>query len=182
MDRNLVATRLSQYAAAWLGAFLLVLLLSVVASLGLGMDLVAAADGLLLVAFAALSLLLIAGVALTFASTAGPGAKVAVLLLALVLGLPLLWAPVLAVVLAAGMAGVPIEYSGVYAQFRITVSQLLYPLVSAVFSGAALRFVWELFQVFATVVGAIASAIQVWKFFRKLIAPRLRRGMSPASD
>ncbi len=172
MARNPVLHRLSQFAAAWFGSFLATLVVSFVAVSLAGMDLPGVADMLLPAVFAGLAVGTIAAVGLTFASRASVGAKLLVLVLAVVLVLPLLWAPVLAVVLTAWFTGSVIEYSSVYAAFRITVSQLLYPLVSAIFSGAALRFVWEVFQVFGTIVGTIASAISVWRFFSKLLAPR----------
>ena len=172
MEQSVLTQRLSQYAAAWLGSFLLTLVLACAAVFLLGMPAAEAADLLLMVALPVLGLALVGGVILTFMQRAGAGTKIAVLLLAVVLALPLLWAPVLAVVIAAWFAGAAIEYSEVYAQFRITVSQLLYPLVSAVVSGAALRFVWDLFQIFGTVVGTIASAIQVWNFFKRMTSPR----------
>jgi len=164
-------TRLGQYGAAWVGAFLLVLILTLGASALLHMELARVADGLLMVSLAALTVLLLAGVFLTLGGRDSVGIKVLMVLLALVLGLPLLWAPVLAVVVAANIAHTPIEYSQVYAWFRITVSQILYPMVSAIVSGAAIRWVWEMFQIFATIVGAIASAIQVWGFLKKMFAP-----------
>ena len=167
---EIVARRLGQYGATWFAAFLLTLVLALGARLALGMDLIALSDMLLLVGFLVLTLLTVAGVVTAFIRPGPVGPKLLVLMLAVVLYLPLLWAPVLAIVLAAFFVGVPIEYSGVYAQFRIIVSELLYPVVSAVVSGAAIRFVWEVFQIFATIVGAIASAIQVWNFFRKLFA------------
>lgn len=164
-------TRLGQYGAAWVGSFLLMLVLSLFATVVMGMEMTAVADGLLIAALAVLSFALLAGVALTVIGRDSVGIKIVVVLLALVLGLPLLWAPVLAVVLAAGVNHTPIEYSEVYAWFRITVSQILYPLVSALVSGAAIRWVWEMFQIFATIVGGIASAIQVWNFLKKMFVP-----------
>jgi hypothetical protein len=164
-------TRLGQYGAAWVGSFLLVLVLSLFATVVLGMEMTAVADGLLIATLAALSFALLAGVVLTVIGRDSTGIKIVVVLLALVLGLPLLWAPVLAVVLAAGVNHTPIEYSEVYAWFRITVSQILYPLVSSIVSGAAIRWVWEMFQIFATIVGGIASAIQVWNFLKKMFVP-----------
>lgn len=169
---DVVKRRLGQYGAAWLGGFLIVLLAAVIARFLLGLDLIDAADVLISLGLFAMAGLMLAAVIATVLQPHPVGAKLLVLLLALVLVLPLFWAPVLAVVVAAWMAGVAIEYSQVYAGFRIIVSNLLYPVVSAIVSGAALRFVWELFQVFATIVGAIASAIQVWNFLRKLMAPR----------
>lgn len=164
-------TRLGQYGAAWVGSFLLVLVLSLFATVVLGMEMTAVADGLLIATLAVLSFALLAGVVLTVIGRDSVGIKIVVMLLALVLGLPLLWAPVLAVVVAANLNHTPIEYSEVYAWFRITVSQILYPLVSAMVSGAAIRWVWEMFQIFATIVGGIASAIQVWNFLKKMFVP-----------
>lgn len=164
-------TRLGQYGAAWVGSFLLVLALSLFATFVLGMEMAAVADGLLMVSLAALTVALLAGVVMTVIGRDSVGIKLVIVLLALMLGLPLLWAPVLAVVVVANLNHSPIEYSEVYAGFRITVSQILYPLVSAVVSGAAIRWVWEMFQIFATIVGGIASAIQVWNFLKKMFAP-----------
>ena len=168
---DLVKRRLGQYGAAWVGSFLITLVVTLAAVFLLGMPLVDVADLLLPAALGILALAAVAGVVLSFMAREPLGPKLLVLLLAVVLVLPLLWAPVLAVVLSARFADTPIEYSEAYAWFRITVSRLLYPLVSAIVSGAAFRWVWEMFQVFATIVGAIASAIQVWNFTRKLFAP-----------
>jgi hypothetical protein len=164
-------TRLGQYAAAWLGSFLLVLIVTLVGVFLLGLPLARVADGMLMVSLSALTVLLLAGVFLSLAGRDSAGVKLVLVLLAIVLALPLLWAPVLAVVVAAFFARASIEYSGVYAWFRIAVSNILYPLVASIVSGAAIRWVWEMFQVFATIVGAIASAIQVWNFLRRLFAP-----------
>ncbi len=168
---DVVTRRLGQYAAAWLGSFLLMLLLSFAATFLFGMELVDAVDLILPIVLAALALAVISAVAFTFANPGTVGAKILVVLLAVILFLPLLWAPVLATVLTAQFLNVPVEYSEAYAWFRITVSNLLYPLISAVVSGAAIRWVWEVFQVIATVVGAVASGIQIWNFSKKLFAP-----------
>lgn len=164
-------TRLGQYGAAWVSSFLLVLALALFATFVLGMEMAAVADGLLMISLAALTVALLAGVVMTVIGRDSVGIKIVVVLLALILGLPLLWAPVLAVVVAANLNHAPIEYSEVYAGFRITVSQILYPVVSAVVSGAAIRWVWEMFQIFATIVGGVASTIQVWNFLKKMFAP-----------
>jgi len=168
---DIVVRRLGQYAAAWLGSFLIVFLLLMAATFLLGMELVEAADLLIPTALAILTLATAAAVGLTFARPGPVGAKLLVLLLAVVLFLPLLWAPVAASGAGAWLVGTPLEYSQAYAWFRITVSNLLYPLISAIVSGAAVRWVWEMFQVVATIIGAIASGIQVWNFAKKLFAP-----------
>ena len=172
MDGSVVKQRLGLYGAAWAGAFVLVLALSCLGVFGLGMDVASVADLLLMIALPVLGLGVVGMVALTFLQPAGMGSKLAVLGLGVLLLLPLLWAPVLAVVVTAWLAGAAIEYSAVYAQFRITVSNLLYPVVASIVSGAALRLVWDIFQVVATIVGTIASGIQVWNFFQKLLRPR----------
>lgn len=171
MQRSLVKRRLAQYGAAWAGSFVLVLLASLAAVFLLNMPMADAADLLLMIALPVLALAMIGTVVLSFLRPGGAGAKLALLLLAIVLFLPLLWAPVLAVVVTAWAAGAAIEYSNVYAQFRITVSNLLYPLVASVVSGAAIRWVWNMFQIVASIIGAISSAIQVWNFFQKLFNP-----------
>lgn len=168
---DIVKRRLGQYGAAWVGAFLIVLVVTLAAVFLLGMDLVGVADLLLPVALLVLALAVVAAVVMTFLARGPLGPKLLVLLLAIVLALPLLWAPVLAVVVSARLTETPIEYSQAYAWFRITVSNALYPLVSAIVSGAALRWIWDMFQIFATIIGAIASAIQVWNFAKKLFAP-----------
>jgi hypothetical protein len=77
--------------------------------------------------------------------------------------LPLLWAPVLAVVVTAAIAGVSVEYSRAYAEFRIAVSNLIYPLVAMLGEDPLISFVWQAFQVVASIVGAVASVLQVWR-------------------
>ncbi|MBX7249639.1 MAG: hypothetical protein K1X35_11435 [Caulobacteraceae bacterium] len=164
-------TRLGQYAAAWLGLFLLALIVTLAGTMFLGMGLPRVADSILMVSLTVASVLLVSGLAVSLRGRDSIGTKAVLVVLAVVLTLPLLWAPVLGVVVAANFAHASIEYSGVYAWFRITVSNILYPLVSAIVSGAAIAWVWDMFQVFATIVGAIASAIQVWAFLRRIVTP-----------
>jgi hypothetical protein len=162
-----VGRRLGQYGAAWALSFLIVLVMALAAHFFLHMNPIPTANALLSVSLMVLSLMVLAAVIGTVMSRESVGAKIAVVVLAVILILPLLWAPVLAVVLAARLERVPIEYSTVYAGFRITVSQLLYPLFRAVFSGAALEWVWNAFQVIASIVGFCASAAQLWLFWRR---------------
>ena len=94
------------------------------------MPLAETADLVLPIAFALLGLTMIAGVVLTVIKDVGLTTKSLVTALALLLVLPLLWAPVLAVVVTAAIAGASVEYSSAYADFRIAVSHLIYPLVA----------------------------------------------------
>jgi hypothetical protein len=89
--------------------------------------------------------------------------------LALLLILPLLWAPVLAVVVTAAIAGASVEYSSAYADFRIAVSHLIYPLVALLGEDPLIGFVWQAFQVVASFVGAVASALQVWRVIKPFL-------------
>ena len=171
MHASLVKRRLGQYGLAWLSTFAGGLLVGALLVFGFGMDLPSVADLLLMIALPGLALAVLGAVVRTILGPGTPGAKAAVVFLALLLLLPLLWSPVLAMVVLAWLAGASIEYSGVYAQFRIGVSQLLYPVVASIVSGAAVRLVWEIFQVVATIVGTVASAIQVWAFFQKMLRP-----------
>ena len=106
-------------------------------------------------------------------SSASLGAKSLVTALALLLVLPLLWAPVLAILTVAALDGAVIEYSTAYAGFRIAVSQLIYPLVEQFAEGSMLATAWAGFQILASIIGFLASALQVWRVVKGMLAGRL---------
>jgi len=62
------------------------------------------------------------------------------------------------------------EYSTAYAHFRIVVSQLVYPLMSLFTDSPLAAAAWTMFQVAASVVGFLASALQVWRTLRSFFA------------
>ena len=169
---SIITLRLNQYAALWLGSFLLMLGLAAAACLVGPLDLVDLADAALPAAFLALGAAVAFGAGATALSSASLTAKVTVVALALLLVLPLLWAPVLAVLAIAALDGSAIEYSRAYAQFRIAVSQLTYPLLALVVEGPLISAAWKAFQVVASVIGFLASLLQVWKVARGLLAGR----------
>ena len=166
--------RISQYAALWLGAFLLsggAILIAM-----LVMDLMAAAD-LVLPAMLALTVLALgAGVVMSLISPHTLGTRLAVALGALSLLLPLLWAPVSAAAVIAFFADRSIEYSSAYADFRIGISRLLYPATAALFGGGAFNLIWGAFQAVATFVGFVAAVVRLWPLIQRLLGPE------PASD
>ncbi len=161
--------RLSQYGALWLGAFVVTLLIMAAMVFGVRMPLADTADLVLPIAFSLLGLAVIAGVGITVVKDVGLSTKMLVTVLALLLILPLLWAPVLAVVMTAAIAGASVEYSTAYAQFRITVSHLIYPLVAMLGEDPLVSFVWQAFQVVASIVGAVSSVLQVWRVVKPLL-------------
>lgn len=161
--------RLSQYGALWLGSFVVTLLVMSAMVFGVRMPLADTADLVLPIALALLGLAVIAGVGITVAGPVSLSTKSLITALALLLLLPLLWAPVLAVVVTAAIAGASVEYSTAYAQFRITVSQLIYPLVAMLGEDPLIGFVWQAFQVVASVVGAVASVLQVWRVIKPFL-------------
>lgn len=167
--RKHLRRRLSQYGALWLGGFVGTLLVMAVLVFGIRTPLAAAADLVLPVALGLLGLAVIAGVGVTVVRDVGLSTKSLITALALLLLLPLLWAPVLAVVVTAAIAGASVEYSTVYAEFRIAVSNLIYPLVAMLGEDPLVGLIWQAFQVVASVVGAIASALQVWRFIKPLL-------------
>lgn len=166
--------RISQYAALWLGGFLLSG--GAILTAMLVMDLMAAADLVLPVMLAVTVLALGAGVVLSLISPHTLGTKLAVVLGALVLLLPLLWAPVSAAVVIAFFADRSIEYSAVYADFRIGISRVLYPATTALFGGGAFDLIWGAFQAVATFVGFVAAVVRLWPLIQRLLGPE------PASD
>ena len=162
--------RLGQYAALWLGGFLLGLIAIAVLSWVLG-DLIEAVDWvlppLLLLTGAAYG----GGVVITLISKETLGTKLLVVALALLMLLPLLWAPVLSAVVAAYVADRSIEYSQAYAAFRIAVSNLLYPLAEWLGSGGWLDWLWSLFQWVSTVVGFLSAWAKIWPGIRRFLGP-----------
>lgn len=163
-------TRLSEYGALWLASFVLVLAGVGFVTFALGRDLIDVADTVLPISFTLLGLAVMVGVGVTVASRASLIAKCLVTLLALLLILPLLWSPVLAVLIIATIGQVAIEYSEAYAQFRIVVSQLIYPLVAMLVEGPLVAAVWNAFQIVASIVGFVASALQVWRVVKPWLA------------
>lgn len=161
--------RFGQYAAVWVGGFLLS-----GAAILIGMffaDLMVVADIVLPVLLGGVALALGTGVVMSLWSDETLGTKLAVLVLAVLLGLPLLWAPVSAAVAIAFFAGRAIEYSGAYAAFQIGVSKVLFPLGQAVFGGDVFGWLWNAFQWVASVVGFVSALSNVWPIIRRVLGP-----------
>lgn len=167
---HILKTRLSEYGALWLACFVLVLAGVGFVTFALGRDLITVADMVLPISFMILGLAVAVGVGITVASPASLIAKCLVTLLALLLILPLLWSPVVAVLIIAAIGQVPIEYSEAYAQFRIAVSHLIYPVVAMLVEGPLVAAVWNAFQIIASIVGFVASALQVWRVVKPWLA------------
>ncbi|MDP3405983.1 MAG: hypothetical protein Q8S03_14930 [Brevundimonas sp.] len=164
-----IKTRLGQYGAAWVAAFLVAG--AAILTGNLFDDLMVVIDRVLPVVMAAVVLALGIGVILTLLSRESLGTKLATGALALLLVLPLMWAPVAAAVAVAFFAERAIEYSQTYAAFQIGVSEMLFPLEETVRSGAVFGSVWALFQGVATVVGFISALSNIWPLLRRLLGP-----------
>lgn len=164
-----IKRRLGQYGAAWVAAFLVT-----GAAILIGWlfdDLILVADIVLPVMLAATVLALGVGLIASLVSRETIGTKLAVAPLALLLVLPLMWAPMAAAVVIAFFADRSIEYSQVYAAFQIGVSELLFPLEELVRSGAVFGSVWALFQGVASIVGFISALSNIWPILRRLLGP-----------
>jgi len=161
--------RLGQYAAVWVAAFLLS---GTAILVGLWFaDLMTAADLVLPVGLALTALVLGAGVVASLVSRETVGTKLLVVLLALLLVLPLLWAPVSAAVAIAFFADRSIEYSEAYAAFQIGVSQVLFPISQALGEGELFGWVWSAFQWVSTIVGFLSALAKVWPMVKRLLGP-----------
>lgn len=161
--------RLGQYAALWVGAFLL-------AGAGVWLaavfvDLIDAADLVLPAVMIGVLLGLGAGVIASLLSPQTLGTKLAVLVLAALLALPLLWAPVSAAVAIAFFADRSIEYSQAYAAFQIGVARLLFPISEAIGDGDLFGWVWTAFQWISSVVGFFSALANIWPMIRRLLGP-----------
>ncbi|MDP2117735.1 MAG: hypothetical protein Q8J71_10095 [Brevundimonas sp.] len=161
--------RLGQYAALWVGGFLVG---GAAISIGLGFaDLIRSIDLVLPVMLGGLALTLGAGLALSLASGETVGTKLVLLTLAVLLALPLLWAPVSAAVAIAFFADRSIEYSGSYAAFQIGISRVLFPISQALGQGDLFGWVWSAFQWVSTVVGFLSALARIWPAIRRLLGP-----------
>jgi hypothetical protein len=161
--------RLGQYAALWVGAF-------IAAGVGVWLaavfvDLMAAADLVLPALMVGVLLGLGAGVMASLLSRETLGTKLAVLVLAVLLALPLLWAPVSAAVAIAFFADRSIEYSHAYAAFQIGVGRILFPISEAFGDGDLFGWAWSAFQWVSTVVGFLSALAKIWPAIRRLLGP-----------
>ncbi|GAA0644175.1 hypothetical protein [Brevundimonas lenta] len=161
--------RLGQYAALWMGSFLLA-----GAAILVGMiftDLIAVADLVLPVMLLAVTLGMGAGLVVSLLSNETLGTKLALLGLSVLLILPLLWAPVSAAVGIAFFADRSIEYSEAYATFQIGVAQVLFPLSQAFGQGDLFGWAWTAFQWVSSVVGFASALANIWPMIRRLLGP-----------
>ena len=174
LNSDLLKARLSQYGVAWLLAFTLGLLLTLAVPPLTHMRLVQVADLYLPVAFAVLGLALVAGLVMGLLSRESFLVKLVLVLLAVILTLPLFWAPVLGVVASAYIAHASIEYSQSYAGFRILIGNLIFPVTQMLFAGALWEQVWKAFQVVSTLIGGLVGLYQFWGIMQVLFGPRRR--------
>ena len=168
LNLDLIGRRLGQYGLVWLNAFLLVLVAGLIAAFGFQVAFVKAADVLLTIAFPLLGLILAGFLILTAAARESWLTKTVLVVLAILLALPLLWSPVLAVVGGAWATQVSIEYSEVYAGFRILVGRLLYTLTEQVFGSPLVDAAWSFMQGFAGLVGFVSAVAHTLNVIRRL--------------
>lgn len=161
--------RLGQYAALWVASFLLS-----GAAILIGMaftDMMTVTDMVLPVLLGAATLGLGAGVIASLLSGETVGTKLALVVLAAMLALPLLWAPVSAAVPIAFFADRSIEYSQAYAAFQIGVSRVLFPLSEAIGDGDLFGWMWTAFQWVSSIVGFVSALANIWPLLRRLLGP-----------
>ena len=161
--------RLGHYAAVWVAGFLLAGT-AILAGLWFA-DLMTAVDAVLPAGLALVGLALGAGVVASLASAQTPATKLVVVLLAGLLVLPLLWAPVSAAVAIAFLADRSIEYSDAYAGFQIGVSRVLFPISQWLGGGELFGWAWSLFQWVSTAVGFLSALVRIWPMVRRLLGP-----------
>lgn len=172
LNFDLMALRLRQYGAAWVTAFFGVLIAGTACGLLLHMDLISVINVLLLVAFALIAVLVALFLVTTIAADETGATKGAMVATALVLLTPLIWAPVLGAIGAAFLGHVSIEYSNVYAAFRILLGKGVYVVLRLFSQNPVIEAGLKLMEIFATVVGFVASVSQIWEVLG-------RRGRSP---
>ncbi len=171
LNLNAFRIRLGQYGVAWLSAFVLAFVAVLGSTHFLHLRFAGAADPVLGVGFMILSALLAAFFVVTVAGRQTLLTKIFLVILGLVLVLPLLWAPVLGVGAAAWVDRASIEYSQVYASFRILVSRFFYDATELVFGNPLVDAAWAFMEGFATFVGFLAAVGQAWHMLKQLSQP-----------
>ena len=170
LNLDLIKERLGQYGIVWLCVFLLV----AAAGLGDGLrpehDLIKTANILLQMGFVVVGLALLIFAGLTLVARETWLTKLSLLILGVLLSLPLFWSPVLGVIVDAGFAKVSIEYSSVYAGFRILVGKLTYTVTEMLFGSPLVDAAWKFMQGFATLVGFVAAVANAWRLVQALAA------------
>ncbi len=169
IDAELLRARLGQYGTAWLLAFLIAFLGAATGRGLMHLTLAATADVLLLALFTGLALATLWVVVHALVRVQPGSAKVVLVALALALLLPLLWSPVLALQAYARFTGAALEYSSVYAGFRIAVARALWGLTRLLFGSPEVQAAMRVFQGLSTLVGFAAACLQIW---RVLVRPR----------
>ena len=164
---DLLSRRLRQYGAAWLISFLMVLVGCVAAGGLLHVPLTQAIDMGLLAAFGVLAVLTAVAFVLALVSSESGPTKAAVIVCGLFLLIPLFWAPVLGAIAAAALGHVSIEYSTVYASFRILLGKGVYAVMHLFSENPVIELGMKLMEIFAAVVGFIAALSQVWEVMGK---------------
>ena len=165
LNVDLLKRRLAQYGTTWVAGFFLVLLGALGLTYGLHMSLAKACDTMLSVAFVGLAVVLVAFAIATLVSRQSLLTNLVLVPVALILLIPLLWAPVLGAIVTAWIGHAEIEYSNVYAQFRSILGQVLYAVTKLIFGNPLVDAAMAFFQGLATVVGFIASITQLWLTF-----------------
>ena len=165
LNLDLLGRRFRQYSAAWLAAFMLVLVGDLAAGMLLHVAVTDAANLLLTVALAALAVAFALFVAVTLAARETGVTKFVLLVLGIALLLPLLWAPVLGAIASAFFGHVSIEYSSAYANFRIVVGRVIYALMTLFTKNPYVDAGIAMFQNIAVVIGFAAAVVQLWQTF-----------------
>ena len=177
LNLDLVRVRLGQYGVLWLLGFILSLAAALGATYGLNMGYAHAADPVLAAGLFAIGLALVAFAIVTVISDETTLTKAVLVVLAILLALPLFWSPVLGVGAGAWAARASIEYSTVYANFRIVVGTLLYDLTGLLFGSHLVDAAFSFMEGFATFVGFIAAVGQAWHMLKQISA---RPDVSPS--
>ncbi|MGZ8371323.1 MAG: hypothetical protein ACXWVH_09750 [Caulobacteraceae bacterium] len=166
LNLDLLKRSLGWYGAAWLSAFGAVLGGTWLCNVLPGVGLIKGADWLLAGALIGLALAMAAFLIRLLAGPESARTKIVLTIFALLLLIPLLWAPVLGAKLAAAIAGAPIEYSSVYAGFRIAFGKAFYAVTVGFLGDPRVEAAWAFFQAVSTVVGFAAALGQAWRMLK----------------
>ena len=168
LNLDLIGARLSQYGMVWLAAFVLAVASTLIPIWAFDARLAEAADMTLMIAFPSLGVLLVAALVVFAVARETWLTRGTLIVLTLILALPLFWSPVLAVVAAAWANGSAIEYSEVYAGFRILVGKASYAITEEIFGSPLVDAAWSAMQIFAGLLGFISAFANTVRVIRRL--------------
>lgn len=163
-NSEVVRQHLAGYGTVWFVAFLLVLAGTLVSNLIFQVSYLNTADVLLAIAFFCLIALSAAYLLGAIFSDEQAGTKIVLALSALVLFMPLMYAPVLALRLYGFFARQLLEQSAIYAGFQAVVTRTMTAVAERIIGGEYVAIAIKVLQVGGAIIGTVAAIAELSRY------------------